>query len=209
MNATKLVLGTAVIALAGTSALGQIALSEHNFSSYGWSGGEICKPCHTPHFATMPFPLWNHALTNATYTMHSGTASASDTTAIDSRSRMCLGCHDGTVALDSFGGRTGTNFIGATGDLGTDLSNDHPIGREAVYPQTAEPDFNPIVVVGTTRYAGLGTNLLRLRNMTINGVTEYTVGCSTCHTVHNDGNYDHMVRFGNASSALCLSCHIK
>ncbi len=205
MNATKLLLGTAVIALAGTSALGQIALSEHNFSSYGWSGGEICKPCHTPHFATAPFPLWNHALTDATYTMHNGPGTAAVN--IDSRSRMCLGCHDGTVALDSFGGRTGTNFIGPTGNLGTDLSDDHPMGSEAIYPTTANAGYNP---QSTSHTVGPTGFTLRLRSwVDTTGATQYVVGCSTCHTVHNDGNFDHMVRYGNASSRLCLTCHIK
>lgn len=206
MKATNLLLGAAVVALAGTGALGQISLSRHNFSSYGWSGGEICKPCHTPHFGNTDVGfLWNHALTNATYTMHEGTGTAEAN--IDSRSRMCLGCHDGTVALDSFGGMTGTNFIGPLGEIGTDLTNDHPIGSDAIYPTAPSTSYNP---QDANHRVGTSPNQLRLRSwINPSGTEEWVVGCSTCHTVHNTGNHGHMLRFSNASSQLCLTCHIK
>ena len=102
---TKLLLGTLALTGITLSASGQIVGSEHDFSSYAWSGGEICKPCHTPHFAMAGIPrLWNHELTVANYTMHAGPGSAVDD--FDLQSRLCLSCHDGTVALDSFGGQT-------------------------------------------------------------------------------------------------------
>lgn len=206
MRTSNLLLGAAVVALAGTGAMGQISLSRHNFSSYGWSGGEICKPCHTPHFSntTVGF-LWNHALTDATYTMHEGTGTAAAN--IDSRSRMCLGCHDGTVALDSFGGTTGTNFIGPLGNIGTDLTNDHPIGSDAIYPTTPSTSYNP---QDANHRVGTAPNQLRLRSwINPSGTEQFVVGCSTCHTVHNTGNFGHMLRFSNSSSQLCLTCHIK
>jgi len=200
----------AAVAMAGASAQGQISLSRHNFSSYGWSRGEICLPCHTPHKANVDVGfLWNHALTEATYQMHEGTGTAIQN--IDSRSRMCMSCHDGTVALDSFGGTTGTNFIGPAGNIGTDLEDDHPIGSDSVYPDEGVPGrLNPSVPgpFGTRR-VGTGTQVLGLRPWDDNGTIRYTVGCSTCHTVHNSGNFPHMLRFSNASSAICLTCHIK
>ena len=138
--------------------------------------------------------------------MHEGTGTAALN--IDSRSRMCMGCHDGTVALDSFGGATGTNFIGPLGNIGTDLTNDHPIGSDAVYPLSGTSSgYQPTNAAGDR--VGTGTQVLRLRAWDDNGTVRYVVGCSTCHTVHNSGNYGHMLRFSNASSALCLTCHIK
>lgn len=206
MRTTHLVFGAAVLAVCGASAFGQISTSRHNFASYGWSGGEICKPCHTPHFSNTAVGfLWNHALTDATYTMHEGTGTAIAN--VDSRSRMCLGCHDGTVALDSFGGTTGSSTIGPLGNVGTDLTNDHPIGSDAIYPTTASTSYNP---QDANHRVGTAPTQLRLRSW-INpaGTEEFVVGCSTCHTVHNTGNFGHMLRFSNAGSALCLTCHIK
>src|SRR5207247_2041285 len=79
----------------------------------------------------------------------------------DAASRLCLGCHDGTVALDSFRGKNGPggtksindfrndaekynpNIGGSTAADGSiintsigagvaDLSNDHPVGFRAL-----------------------------------------------------------------------------
>jgi len=200
----------ACVALAGlaSTANAQITNSAHDFSSYSWSGGEICKPCHTPHFGNSAAgPLWNHALTNATYVMFeggSGTAAAD----FDSSSRLCLSCHDGTVALDSFGGTTGTNFIPGSANLGTDLTNDHPVGSDAIYTtSTTSTSFNP----QDANHRVVSTwGSLSLRSWTNpSGVVQYVVGCKTCHEPHNRGNFGHMVRFSNASSHLCLTCHIK
>jgi hypothetical protein len=86
--------------------------SVHDFSAYGWSNGEICSICHIPHngSTTSDAPIWNHAVSSATYTLYS--SSTMDVVAEQpgpgSYSRMCLSCHDGTVAVDSFGGNTGT-----------------------------------------------------------------------------------------------------
>src|SRR5204863_336836 len=98
----------AVLAMLATSAYGQsggIRNSAHNFSSYAWSGQEICKPCHIPHNGNATAgALWNHTLSSATYTLFEGASSAAGgADALDRVSLLCLSCHDGTVALDSFG----------------------------------------------------------------------------------------------------------
>lgn len=201
----------ALVCVAGTSAQAQIASSRHNFSSYGWSGGEICKPCHTPHFAIAEVGrLWNHELTTATYQMHEGTGTAVED--LDEVSRMCMSCHDGTVALDSFGGQTGTTFIGAVANLGSDLTNDHPVGSDALYPPATVPSWwsgamNPTTSGGTA--VGSGATALRLKAWDDAGTTRYVVGCTTCHNAHNRGGYSHMTAISNQSSQMCLVCHIK
>ncbi len=209
---TSIVGAFALLALTGATANAQISISEHNFSSKAWSGGEICKPCHTPHFAIEGVPrLWNHALTTAAYQMHEGDGTAEDN--LDVVSRMCLSCHDGTVALDSFGGQAGgTEYIGATGNLGTDLTDDHPVGTDAYYPPPNKPSwwdgsFNPTNATGTG--VGSGATALRLKEFDDNGTTRYVVGCTTCHNAHNRGNYPHMTAISNSGSQMCLVCHIK
>jgi hypothetical protein len=208
MKLSTRLLGAAVlVGLVGATANAQISISRHNFSTTGWAGGEICKPCHTPHFANAEVGrLWNHALTTATYTMHGGTGTAEGN--FDTVSRMCLSCHDGTVALDSFGGTTGTNFIGTVADLGTDLEDDHPVGSDAEYPPNPKPSWwdgsmNPTNATGTS------VGSLRLKAWDDNGTVKQTVGCTTCHNAHNKGNYGHMTAISNAASAMCLTCHIK
>lgn len=189
----------AFAALAASSASGQIINTKHNFSSYQWSGGEICKPCHTPHFANeQAGRLWNHELTTATYLMHEGNGTAELN--FDNRSRLCLGCHDGTVALDSFGGQTGVNFIPNWANIGTDLTNDHPVGSDAIYPENGSTSFHAMAELPSA---------LRLRDWTDDqGVIHKVVSCGTCHNAHGKG-YPSLLTMSNAGSAICLGCHIK
>jgi predicted CXXCH cytochrome family protein len=205
MNAQNLLLGLAAVTGLAASASGQIVGSGHDFSSMAWSQGEICLPCHTPHFAITGLPrLWNHELTVATYQLHGGTGTAEDD--FDVQSRMCLSCHDGTVALDSFGGRTGSSFITPGKNLGTDLTDDHPVGSQAEYP----PDPAPSWWAGAYNPSSSFPSQVRLKNW-VNpaGVTRQVVSCMTCHNPHNRGNHDAMLQISNSASGLCLTCHIK
>ena len=85
----------------------------------GWNGrNEICRVCHVPHDharATQYYLnglLWNHGVSAATYTMYNSSWSSTLTGAQpaqpDGVAKLCLGCHDGTVAVDTFDKYTGT-----------------------------------------------------------------------------------------------------
>ena len=61
---------------------------------------------------------WADTLSTATYTVRNGTVTGDGSTSMastssktqanmDNATRLCLGCHDGTVALDSFRGKDG------------------------------------------------------------------------------------------------------
>ena len=112
-----------VAALFGTSlALADIAGSAHDFSLESWSTNDICGPCHTPHNSVSGgAPLWNHTNTTySTWTMYDNTNGTQNSTvpaanALGAVSKACLSCHDGTTAVDSFGGATGADMIGAFG----------------------------------------------------------------------------------------------
>lgn len=209
LTAITLFLGSTSVALAQVGPVPQVRAagiigSKHDFSSMAWSGGEICKPCHTPHFADTQFPvLWNHTMSSATYTLHGGSGGQDD---MDVGSRMCLSCHDGTVALDSFGGQTGSSFVPARYRLGTDLSNDHPVGSQAQYPPSPQPSWWS----GAFRDPSQIPSALSLREW-IDGAGQprMVVSCMSCHNPHREGGYPGMLNMRNVASALCLGCHIK
>ncbi len=187
--------------------------SKHDFSSKSWAANEICIVCHTPHnaIASSDAPLWNHTYTSSTFTMYSnstidGTIDASP----NSTSKMCLSCHDGATAIDSYGGNTGTillnstNFPGTRANLGTGLGNDHPISI-SFSTATATAD-NELYDPSTTSVTALGGTIKA--KMLFSDKVE----CSSCHDVHNSGSAatnGHMLLLSNNASALCLTCHKK
>jgi hypothetical protein len=118
-----------------TVASAQITNSAHDLSARTTANNpenQLCIYCHTPHHSDTTVadaPLWNHELTVATFTVYSSTTLDASVGQPLGVSKLCLSCHDGTVALDAFGGMPG--HLGALGagnsaNLGTDLSNDHP-----------------------------------------------------------------------------------
>ena len=124
------------------------------------SMGRVCVYCHTPHHAVVTdgsanLPLWNHALTpDDQFTAYTwATPNNSNDGAFDivdplaGPSRLCMSCHDGSIAVDehgsafaSAGSGRAVGSAGLIGNLGStadgmgranltkDLSNTHPIG---------------------------------------------------------------------------------
>ena len=201
----KLNLLTITIMLVAVSvSFGQITNSAHDFSDKSWNtDGEICLPCHTPHNANISLtdaPLWNHTLTTASYDLYVGYAMNASVAEPDGSSKLCLSCHDGTIALDSFGGSTGGTTIGAGhANIGTDLNNDHPISftYDATLASNDGGLFDPatkITSLGGTIHADL--------------LSAGQMQCSSCHDPHNNVNGAFLL-INNSSSALCLTCHDK
>lgn len=128
---------------------------------------EVCVFCHTPHGASregvaIRAPIWNRNLSKAQYQMYdqvwskSFEATPNDPGRPTGYSRLCLSCHDGTIALGRVLNKSGSGGFegeytmeyptgqspagpfgsipvgeGATSQntraLGRDLRNDHPI----------------------------------------------------------------------------------
>ena len=148
---------------------------------------------------------------------------------VDQTTKLCLSCHDGTVALDSFGGAASggssetitavASWADVTKGTGNNLSTNHPYGDAARWPTNnitglgapgvvdlVDPSFRKtagIMPLGTM-YDGTGA-----------------VGCVSCHDPHNgSGNTDFLWVQNNVAgttvdnrsvsgSLLCQNCHIK
>ena len=184
---------------------GRITGSAHDFSHESWNPtGEICAPCHTPHHADLTVtdaPLWNHTVTQATFQLYqSSTLDATDLSQPSGRSKLCLSCHDGTVAVDSYGGKVGSHYVRVENTIGTDLRNDHPISFTYDDSLAAKDRglFSP-----SAKSSGLGgtvqTDMLFYNKLE----------CSSCHDAHNSAGIPELLVKSNVGSALCLTCHDK
>jgi len=183
----------------GTYPSVSVVNTPHNLNNYPGitlPGNQVCIACHTPHNALLPGDenvLWNHAITQETFIMYKSTAGQPE-----GPSKMCLSCHDGVTALDSYGGNTGTIVMTGAAALGTDLSDDHPIGIE--YP-TGDVEYQDPATFAPGINNGPGVQLIP-----IGGVDR--VECTSCHHVHNNG-LGNFLRVPVLESYICLQCHIK
>ena len=195
--------------------IGGITGSSHDFSNKGWGTNEICKPCHTPHnaMAVNRAPLWNHNLTNQTFTLYGNPAGTMDantganSTLSGTISHLCLSCHDGVTAVDAFGGSTSNspNKIAGNANLGTNLTNDHPIAF--TYDATLATSDGELYNTNTS--AGLNGVNGTISQKMLFGSSNNQMECASCHDVHNSYNQSSLLVKNNSGSALCLTCHVK
>ncbi|MCP4217818.1 MAG: cytochrome C [bacterium] len=221
----------------------EIRYTHHDFEYWNWvypAGSnpriEICVFCHTPHNAmtdaeSSEAPLWNHAITSAGYAVYSSPTMDAITGAPTGLSKLCLSCHDGTIAVDSHSGRTGSVTLGPPGSgfghegglIGTNLMDDHPISfvyNSSLSLTDVELNDPGVTPSGLPRGGTIDTDML------FNGRVE----CASCHDVHVrrssagpacwgchvvDGQWYSppkqtlSLRKSNEQSALCFTCHKK
>jgi predicted CXXCH cytochrome family protein len=211
-----LVVATALVGLP-TAAFALITGSAHDLRgdiADPTANTEICQVCHTPHNAldtgaTDASPLWNHEVSaELAYTLYSsGTLDAVDVGQPDGISKLCLSCHDGSVALDNYGGATGgantIDTIDARLDFDTDLSNDHPISFTY---NTALNGADAGVHDPSTTGSGITANI---DDDMLFGIGNDQMECASCHDVHDYEGNDYLLLVSNTNSVLCLTCHNK
>ncbi len=210
MNASKspIIVALVLLAVAAGSASGAtITGTPHDLSTKGWGTTELCKFCHTPHLAqaVQGAPLWNHQTTAASYTMYSSATfqGAVTQTQPGPTSKLCLSCHDGTVAVDSFANsgtlRAGSVFMTSTNRVGSgnSLTSDHPIAF--TYNAALVAADTHLVSPASTNWVDAASSI-----PLYGGKME----CASCHATH-DNTYAKFLRISNAGSALCLKCHLK
>ncbi len=205
-----------------------IAGTKHNLSMYGPGevqatvGGttQICVFCHTPHNSSPSGALWNREDSGATYTTFErhGTVLAS-LGQPDGGSKLCLSCHDGTIAVGSLLNLPGASGLAGTiemsgvrtdapagallptspGNITTDLSDDHPVSFIYSDPMTSSGslELNPAEFEdpSTMNWVTLDSN--------------NKVQCTSCHDPHSKQNSKFLVTDYGSGSPICAECHNK
>ena len=195
----------------GAAKIADVRNTKHNLSTSGTgttvkatTETQICVFCHTPHGAeNIPkAPLWNRKLSSATYTPYTSSSIEANAAELAAgpggSSKLCLSCHDGTMALGNVNvlngkanqtialsgtGAGGTMATGAgvttgfTRNLGVNLTNDHPISftyDAALAARDGELRVPDGTLVGT-RSPGVKPKL---------PLESGQMQCSTCHDPH-------------------------
>lgn len=200
-----------------------IVYSMHNFSVFWMSNtkgeilDEVCIFCHAPHNSNrtvLDAPLWNHTMSTATYTPYASNTMHASPGQPNGLSKLCLSCHDGTIAIDSYGNNTPASHIGLdqlrVGDfspemeIGVNLTNDHPISftydstLASINGKLRDPETATILPGVNSATGTIKATLLDSSGQ---------IQCTSCHDIHNSQGIDKLLKVNNTGSALCLTCH--
>ncbi len=174
----------------------------HNLSVTGPGGvrtpgvARVCIFCHAPHNANPARALWNQALPGVTYKLYASSTLEAKLNQPTGASRLCLSCHDGTMALGNLrvSSATGTVLLPRlTGraSLGTDLSDDHPISF--VYDSALALKRGELADPAALPH---GIRLDETKQLQ----------CTACHDSH-EGRYRMFLRLDDRAGVLCTACH--
>ena len=163
-----------------------------------------CLYCHAPHSAMggPMTPLWNQQLSMQTYSTYASTTyhQTGLQPALGSPTKLCLSCHDGTVAPGqtvAYGKLIMTGSMKTTSKFGGDLRSSHPVSMKT--PLTDSPVLNVLLSSSPPNTTDAQVKLVK-----------GTVECNSCHDPHVQGKdaivQDFLVR-DNSGGALCLACH--
>ena len=183
----------------------RVVHSKHDLSMFGpgpvraIAENQVCVFCHTPHNASPAAPLWNRYSPTTYYRIYRSRTMDARPDQPGPASKLCLSCHDGTIALGLTLDRPITDPIpmshmymptGPT-NLTTDLSDDHPIGlRYDRALSNRDPEIRSPDLVAHRIHLGERGEL----------------ECTACHDPHNNelGNF---LRITDREGALCVTCH--
>jgi predicted CXXCH cytochrome family protein len=212
-----------------------IADSKHDFTvTYAGASNVVnqCSTCHEMHRPVKMKPLWarqnsskdlawatksgalpaeysNTTFDNETSTMTAGTQ-IPKWALVDSRTGLCLSCHDGTQAVNAgIGALPEDSRAKLTVGLNGDLTQNHRIGNERI--KTSQRNGVWTVLSDATLKAGdtVVINSLKLDGTPV-ATTRYFVGCTTCHSMHASpvSNKKLLVDSRDGQHGpVCLDCH--
>lgn len=205
-----------LLVVSGLAGAQSIQTTRHNLSASGpgpykaSTETQICVFCHTPHNGNTLAPLWNRTNPGSTYSMYwSPTMDAYESAAAAPQpggsTKLCLSCHDGTIALGvtvasgtiAMAGGVTTLPTASDAYFGTDLSGHHPISFQVT---------DAIIATNNSKGDMPLKTLAQMRSNTVAHIDRFDhVQCESCHDAHKDP-YGSFLRTA-AQDAICLACH--
>lgn len=165
----------------------------------------VCVYCHTPHTTNYSPALWNKPAISGNYQPYaSDTIDGFISPGMGSTTKLCLSCHDGSLAVYVMvtPPTDGSGFV--TGLSGEPQGWNLDAGGMMLGPSAMDHDFrneHPVSITYDTRDRHL-INPPPAQYPLYSGLVE----CSTCHSVHDNTNPP-FLRTSNDGSRMCMSCH--
>ena len=214
-----LLLATSALAQQRFAPTGKVVNSRHDLSVNSTGStytattqSQVCVFCHTPHNANPASPLWNHKLSSGvTYTLYTSSTLGATMAqpAAGDNTKLCLSCHDGTVALGNtvndgtiimknsvttLPANAGSTYSPPRStNLGTTLADDHPVAFTPTLPTL--PAFPQVKSPALGDPVQLESGKLQ---------------CTSCHEPHQeaiDTTERRFLRKSNSGGAICTTCH--
>ena len=201
----------------GTAAGTGIKGSQHDLRAWAYgSEPEICVTCHAPQNGNTQVPRWNHAANGVAFALYATPAMALAAVRPGSTSKLCMSCHDGTIAILVAVDAVRDGAFGSTdstSSLGSNFGRSHPVGivYDASLTSANRGLRDPAMNTGSAgsgvgEASSIASTLLRAGR----------VECASCHDVHNSSTVadpgsskNPLIKFSIAGSGLCVQCHAK
>jgi predicted CXXCH cytochrome family protein len=197
--------------LIGAGKKTSILNTPHNLSISGkgeiksQSETRVCIFCHSSHNATVEGPLWNHETTSSgKFKTYDRSTLLGKTEQPNGATKLCLSCHDGTIAVGSVHGVPGgipMVGVGGSGEipagrlshLGTDISGTHPVSIKFEQKQSLDKAAMRWPPIDPAKEVGLDANGF--------------VQCTACHDPHGSRS-DHLPFWNKETfGQVCVVCH--
>lgn len=191
---------------------GSVVDSKHNLSVSGkgnikaTSETRVCIFCHSSHNASSEGPLWNHQTTTpGKFKTYKRSTMASEAEQPNGATKLCLSCHDGTIAVgavrnSSFPipmqnvGTSGEIPAGKKSHIGTDLSGSHPVSTK----------YNQSVALASSHLVWPPNDPAEDVGIDENGYVQ----CTACHDPHDDSRSERYPFWKKATfNEVCQVCH--
>ena len=165
----------------------------------------VCIFCHTSHNSSSEGPLWSHQTTTRQFRTYQRSTMNARPEQPNGATKLCLSCHDGTIAVGAVRGFSrpismmnvgpaGEIPAGRKSNIGTDLTGTHPVS------------------IKFDQATALADNHLRWPPIDPEGQVGVDangyVQCTSCHDPHDDSRSDRYPFWRKRTfDEVCEVCH--